>query len=157
MMENRSDLGKSGYQRKDMHIHGFNVTETPVSSTKFDLKREDLERLIDGLSKEDPSKTREALCHLATDMANQLDHSRDTLIYVDPLMEGGIAGRYTVLSEVTVDKENHLLTVSHLGVTLRRLMGAAAGSDSSHRRWRIALAPSNVIIGDLRLASRKTE
>lgn len=140
-----------------MQIHGYNVTETPVNSTKFDLKREDLERLIDGLSKEYPSKTREALCHLATDMANQLDHSRDTLIYVDSLMEGGIAGHYTVLCEVMVDKEHHLLTVSHLGITLRRLMGAAASSDSSHRRWRIALAPSNAVIGDVLIAVRKTE
>ena len=140
-----------------MQIHGHNVTETPVNSTRFDLNKEDLERLIDGLSREYPGKSREALCHLATDMANQLDHSRDTLIHVDSLMAGGIAGHYNVLCEVTVDKEHHLLTVSHLGITLRRLLGAAAGSDPSHRRWRIALAPSNAIVGDVLLAVRKTE
>ena len=140
-----------------MQIHGYNVTETPVNPIKFDLKKEDLERLIDGLSKEYPGKTREFLCHLATDMANELDHSRDTLIYVDRLTNGCIAGYCNVLCEVTVDKEQHLLTVSHLGITLRRLLGAAAGSDPSHRRWRIALTPSNAIIGDVLLAVRKTE
>lgn len=72
-------------------------------------------------------------------------------------MEGGIAGHCNVLCEVTVDKEHHLLTVSHLGITLRRLMGAAAGSDPSHRRWRIALAPSNAIIGEVRLVVPKVE
>ena len=92
MVENQLRMAKCGYQSNNMQIIGYDVIETPVDSTRVNLKKEDLERLIDGLSNEFPSRSRESLCHLATYMANQLDHSRDTQIYVDRLIEGSIAG-----------------------------------------------------------------
>ena len=58
---------------------------------------------------------------------------------------------------VRADPVDGVLTVDHLGFTLRSLQGAAAACDPTRRKWKVFLTTKQVVIGEIRLRAQPEE